>query len=414
MYAATRKLAALSVALLILVTSPKFALGDDNLKPDDCIASDIEIVSPPVQSKSVSAAQKPTQATTTSPKNLLRIRLGESLFIRAKNNCVGYLSQEIKKAGSTTVLKLYMDDVAMPVIPTHTTSDNGQTMDLTFYLIRDSEKAENTTAWDQYFGKQSSGYEMRPRIALGIGTDIPRTLVFNGSGDFGFYITTQNQVFLWGVGGVLFVAVVLWQLGSRTNALKDYPNGPYSLGKSQMAFWGLLVFAAFAAIYALTGTVEQIPPKVLMLLGISGATGLVSIVIGSTKKAAADATLEEELAKLRIEQTEIEQAKINLAAGAALPAVTVTRLNDVTNMIAQLSAQPTPTGKASFLADICDDGNGVSFHRLQVVLWTLVLGVVFVYSIAQSISMPQFPDTLLMLLGISNGTYLGFKFPEKQ
>ena len=68
---------------------------------------------------------------------------------------------------------------------------------------------------------------------------------------------------------------------------------------------------------------------------------------------------------------------------------------------------------AGFWQDICDDGNGLSFHRLQVVIWTAVLGVVFVGSVSRTMSMPEFSDTLLTLLGISNGTYLGFKIPEK-
>jgi hypothetical protein len=50
---------------------------------------------------------------------------------------------------------------------------------------------------------------------------------------------------------------------------------------------------------------------------------------------------------------------------------------------------------------------------LQVVIWTLVLGVVFVVSVIQTMSMPEFPGSLLILMGVSNVTYLGFKIPEK-
>jgi hypothetical protein len=50
---------------------------------------------------------------------------------------------------------------------------------------------------------------------------------------------------------------------------------------------------------------------------------------------------------------------------------------------------------------------------VQVVIWTLVLGAVFVRSVLQTISMPEFPETLLVLMGISNATYLGFKTAEK-
>jgi hypothetical protein len=66
-----------------------------------------------------------------------------------------------------------------------------------------------------------------------------------------------------------------------------------------------------------------------------------------------------------------------------------------------------------FWRDICNDGNGASFHRLQVVIWTLVLGATFIQTVAKMMSMPEFSDTLLTLLGISNATYLGFKIPEK-
>jgi hypothetical protein len=45
--------------------------------------------------------------------------------------------------------------------------------------------------------------------------------------------------------------------------------------------------------------------------------------------------------------------------------------------------------------------------------WTLILGVIFVGSVYHNLEMPQFSATLLGLMGISSGTYLGFKVPEK-
>jgi len=47
-------------------------------------------------------------------------------------------------------------------------------------------------------------------------------------------------------------------------------------------------------------------------------------------------------------------------------------------------------------------------------VWTLVLGVIFVGSVYKNLEMPEFSATLLGLMGISSGTYLGFKVPEKQ
>jgi hypothetical protein len=65
-----------------------------------------------------------------------------------------------------------------------------------------------------------------------------------------------------------------------------------------------------------------------------------------------------------------------------------------------------------FRTDILGDSGDISFHRFQVVVWTVVLAVVFVHSVWTRLAMPQFSETLLGLMGISAGTYLGFKIPE--
>lgn len=66
-----------------------------------------------------------------------------------------------------------------------------------------------------------------------------------------------------------------------------------------------------------------------------------------------------------------------------------------------------------FLADILGDENGVCFDRLQMAVWTVVLGLVFVIEVVNDLNMPDFSPTLLGLMGISSGTYIGFKLPGK-
>ncbi len=61
----------------------------------------------------------------------------------------------------------------------------------------------------------------------------------------------------------------------------------------------------------------------------------------------------------------------------------------------------------------CDPSNGLGFHRFQVLLWTLIFGGAFLKSVCTSRSMPEFDPSLLILMAISNGTYLGFKIPKK-
>jgi hypothetical protein len=69
-----------------------------------------------------------------------------------------------------------------------------------------------------------------------------------------------------------------------------------------------------------------------------------------------------------------------------------------------------PAGR--LLQHILSDANGISFHRFQLAGWTLVLGIVFIMEVYPTLSMPSFSTTLMGLLGLSAGTYLGLKIPE--
>jgi hypothetical protein len=66
----------------------------------------------------------------------------------------------------------------------------------------------------------------------------------------------------------------------------------------------------------------------------------------------------------------------------------------------------------NFIFDILSDANGISFHRFQMVAWTLVLSVVFAAEVYENLAMPTFGPVLLGLLGLSAGTYIGLKIPE--
>lgn len=70
--------------------------------------------------------------------------------------------------------------------------------------------------------------------------------------------------------------------------------------------------------------------------------------------------------------------------------------------------------RLTFIEELFSDGNGWSLHRVQMGVWTLVLGFVFVSKVLENLAMPEFDVTLLALMGISSGTYLGFKIPELQ
>ena len=67
----------------------------------------------------------------------------------------------------------------------------------------------------------------------------------------------------------------------------------------------------------------------------------------------------------------------------------------------------------SFLDDILNDGDGPKLHRFQAVAWTVILGVIFVWNVFWNFSFVEFDTNLLLLIGIAQSMYVGFKYQEK-
>jgi len=202
--------------------------------------------------------------------------------------------------------------------------------------------------------------------------------------------------------------------GPHKNPGHDGAKAAYSLSRVQMFYWFSITIISYIVIWIITGDRDTINNDVLTLIGISAATFLGAVSIDSSKKSQAQSEMPDAAAKLL--QTQATAAAIAAAAGPANPA-TVVASQAVTvqqQAVAQLNDRTLADYNENFLTDILSDENGVSFHRFQIVAWSLVLGVIFVASVVQTLGMPAFGNTLLGLMGISGGTYLGFKFPEQK
>jgi hypothetical protein len=212
---------------------------------------------------------------------------------------------------------------------------------------------------------------------------------------------------------------------SAVGIKNDSIVNPYSLGRFQMAFWFTLTIISFFFIWLITDAYDIITTTVLALIGISAGTSLSAAVIDDSKSTDMlnqTITLQDELAGLN---NKISSLNSQITA---VPAPTddslielkgqlntaTARVDVITPLISRNKAALTPQKSDGFLNDILKDINGISFHRLQMFVWTLVLGLIFLYGVWKRLSMPEFGATLLALQGITAGTYLGFKFPEKQ
>ena len=78
-------------------------------------------------------------------------------------------------------------------------------------------------------------------------------------------------------------------------------------------------------------------------------------------------------------------------------------------LLAALPAAAQPFGRPLAPEEVaCEE------HRFQILAWTILLGIMFVSSVYNDLTMPEFSATLLSLIGISSETYIGFKFPEQK
>ena len=84
-----------------------------------------------------------------------------------------------------------------------------------------------------------------------------------------------------------------------------------------------------------------------------------------------------------------------------------------TLLAATADGAAAPQATQGFLSDLLTEGTGPSFHRYQMVLFTVILVVIFAAKTASALVMPEFDGTLLGLMGISSGTSLGFKLQGK-
>jgi hypothetical protein len=240
--------------------------------------------------------------------------------------------------------------------------------------------------------------------------------------------------------GLLLATIIL---GRRTSLLRDQSVGPdpasgqkppstpsdapkftYSLARTQMAWWLVISAVSFLFVWALLAK-WSFNPKVLALLGISGATGLSSVLIDSNKQKAAATQLQQALTEksvqlrdMAVADSELLRAGIDTETQKGLVVLAEQanreRIKLIDNKIEALKQQAAgpPIKSSGFFSDLLSDKDGISLHRYQLLVWTAILGTLFIYKVLTSLVMPNFDDTLLTLLGISGGLYVGFKWPE--
>lgn len=218
-----------------------------------------------------------------------------------------------------------------------------------------NQKIQNVL--EQYLQSNAVNTEIVP-VYVALGNKI-RPLV---STKQPFYIEVRQDIHWTWVVLIIVVIAGVAVTALFKNVLKDDNNLYYSLSRSQMFYWTILIVVAYVHICLTTGVLPAIPDSVLAILGISIGTTAAAKIIENRNK---------------------EGVTIDHNAKSE-----------------------------GWFVDILSDGSSVNIQRLQNVIFNLLFGIIFIQRTLGTHLMPDFDNTVLLLMGISSGAYAGLKITE--
>jgi hypothetical protein len=312
--------------------------------------------------------------------------------------------------------------------------------DYEWFRFRLAEDSKSSSAWNDLrrsgLYKHDVGFTLTTTIG-GRTTSLPTTILPTSIDAGGAPRSAEEDRFLLQIASPLWTAVavaiyliilvVLIILSLQTDLVSDTggcrrPDGlrPYSLARAQMAFWFLAIILASLFLWLATGTWHILNETCLWLIGIGSGTALGSAIISESDPKKEESkknpfardrreSLDEFKARLDAEINEANAAFAG-ATTETWPAVQARR-DALVKQKEDLARRPE-SGWRRLMQDWLTDGDVYSFHRYQMLAWTLVLGLFFIAKVWDRWELPTFDGTTLALLGITSGTYLGFKMQK--
>jgi hypothetical protein len=260
---------------------------------------------------------------------------------------------------------LFIDNMQLKGIYPDTYAVDRDKGELHFFV---DHSEEPIALWDHLMLSRESRnfFSRRVSISVGLEDQDPIPTLVKDKNSFKLIMVRKRWFYISVVALLVLLGLFIF-LVIETNMLRDSgpnpPHGgrkPYSLAKTQMAIWLFTIMSSWLLLYVLKHSFDTINESLVILMGISSGAGIGAATIDTNRNL---------------------KAAVKRSQG--------------------------------FIRDILSDSNGISFHRFQVFAWTIVMVMVFIRQVASYLVMPEFSGALLTLMGISSGTYLGFKVSEK-
>lgn len=250
----------------------------------------------------------------------------------------------------------------------HPLGCNPENNNLTFELRRSITAQDNTAseaAWEALLGNPwRNGFDSTRSVSFTVEQSTDKGIEVLQSGKFSLHLLPTGKT-AFGIAMIFAIWAALYYLARHSGMIRDAGNSgtslvhrTFSLGRTQMAWWFAIIIPSYIFLWIVTDGVPTLGSQALGLMGISGASGLVSAGLDKGKQ--------------------------------------------------------FPISSGKFFIDLLTDADGITIHRFQMLSMTVVLGVIYIFYVVVHLKTPEFDNNTLAILGISGLTYLGFKIPEKQ
>lgn len=360
------------------------------------------------------------------------------------------IAQDSSKSKTRTIgnLVLFLNDRPLPGMyasivgsPAYVESNvaNGNRFQLPqyrllFHLVR---RKESNDAWARLLDRP----EWSREVSVSIGFEDLAPVTTNIRTDTSLNAAMSLQIIPidpWTIAGAIVLIGslgIFFGLAANTDLIRDTgaplkPDGrhPFSLSRSQMAFWFYLVYFTYFVIWVITGDKDTIPGSVLGLIGISAATAVGSSLVDSNRRPSvalatsaqsrifdgtrrsARVSLLQEIQALNTDKSQFDEQIRKAQAPDEIEQLKrekEVRMRSAHDELAYFNKNAFQV----FSYDLLTEDGAISFHRYQMVIWTLVLGIIFLKEVYGKLAMPDFSGTLVGLMGVSSGTFVSLRHP---
>ncbi|MDQ3109640.1 MAG: hypothetical protein M3R17_07065 [Bacteroidota bacterium] len=290
--------------------------------------------------------------------------VGDDIMVKIKNAETFF--DEAKKDEARVVL--FVNNKAVRDVVYEHTADG-----IRFFMHNEGDV---TTLWNYLMESRGSDEFFEKKVSISVGIEgkdsvlttldpIP-TKIDGKEGRSYTLILVHKGWFAACILFMLAIIIIFLTIGSRSDMLRDtgpHPatgRKPYSLARVQMAIWFVVIISSWLLLYVCLHHFNLLNEKILILMGITAGTGVGGLALDANK----DKTI--------------------------------------------------TSPSEGFFKDLISDHSNISLFRFQNLAWTVILVVVFVRYVIVYMKMPEFDTTLLLLMGISSGTYIGAKVTEKR